>query len=296
MAFKTSSFRRSSEANALVPGLLCLLVGACDQPTRFALDVDRVHGSSAWKSSKALSMDIEIQGVGREPYRFKYLLAARKTRVRIEDDAGVVYVQDGERGWVQPSSAKGRPLDPLDTHFVRWAVGAPMVRHVDGAFVRSCDEYGFEEMQDACAVIAFQPRINFWSFHPGYAFVTDVLGGVTGQRPEQLDHYPDDYYVMCRAPETQLLSKLGYYDADGNGRIVVSYDGYVNVEGLRIASRWEVHRISSSTQSEGELVATATLSDFRFVDQKGAFDVPERAAPDDEALMMAPLFRSSVDQ
>jgi hypothetical protein len=223
----------------------------------FAAPIARAHSADVWHGKGAFQSGIVVRFGGNQILEGRMLTTPSMSRTRIELASGAVAIWDGEEVWVSPGGAE---FPEARFHALTWPyfLSAPMKLRDAGARL---EPLGSKELR-------------------GEAFETARLTFDAG-----VGDTPDDWYVLYRNPESGRLAAMAYIVTFGTSREeaekephAITYDEFVDVEGVPIPTRWTFWMWSEEAGIHGDPIGDVVLENPSFVaPEASAFGVPEDA-------------------
>lgn len=225
-----------------------------DSGEDFAAPVERAHSAEVWRQKDAFQSGIVVRFGGNKILEGRMLMTPSMSRTRLELSSGPIAIWDGEEVWVSPA---GDDFPEARFHALTWPyfLSAPTKLRDPGARL---EPLGGKELR-------------------GERFETAKLTFDAG-----VGDTPDDWYVLYRNLESGRLAAMAYIVTFGTSREeaekephAITYDEYVDVEGVPIPTRWTFWTWSDEAGIQGEAIGEVTLEHPAFVQPgEGAFAVP----------------------
>ncbi len=232
-------------------------VETTDAGGEFVAPIERAHSAQIWRQKEAFQSGIVVRFGGNTILEGRMLTTPSMSRTRLELASGVVALWDGEDVWVSPGSAD---FPQARFHALTWPyfLSAAMKLRDPGARVAPL---GGRELR-------------------GESFETAKLSFDAG-----VGDTPDDWYILYRNPESGRLAAMAYIVTFGTSQEeaekephAITYDDYVDVEGVPIPTRWTFWMWSEELGIHGEPIGDVTLQDPAFVTpEESSFTLPEDA-------------------
>lgn len=234
------------------------------QPTTmagFAEPMEAAHGMDQWQAEPAIEFDAMVIFRGNTSLDGHVLYDYHSGRVRITRSDGTVLIFDGNEAYVSPADAEANiPRFQLLTWPYFFAV--PFKLSDPG------NHLGEEMMRPLRGEEVPTARLTF------DAGVGDA---------------PDDWYIIYRDPETNLLSAVAYIvtyfsqGATGEESVhAATYDSFADVDGAMVPTTMSFLHWSEEEGPHGDPIGSAVFSNIQFVTPVAdAFDAPanSRIAP-----------------
>jgi hypothetical protein len=228
---------------------------ATDAATDFISRIESAHAAEVWHGKEGFQSDIVVRFGGNAIVDGRMLITPSMSRTRIELASGPVVVWDGEQVWVSPAGAE---FPEARFHALTWPyfLSVPMKLRDPGARVGS---QGAKQLR-------------------GESFDTAKLTFGAG-----VGDTPDDWYVLYRNPESGRLAAMAYIVTFGKNREeaekephAVTYDEFVEVEGVPIPTKWTYWMWNQEEGIYGEPIGEVALTNPEFVTPEAtAFVLPE---------------------
>jgi hypothetical protein len=223
----------------------------------FVTPIERAHSAAIWRQKEAFQSGIVVRFGGNTILEGRMLTTPSMSRTRIENASGAVAIWDGNNAWVSPGAAE---FPEARFHALTWPyfLSAPMKLRDPGARVEPLGGKELRRERFETAKLAFDPGVG---------------------------DTPDDWYVLYRSPESGRLHAMAYIVTFGTSREdaekephAVTYDEYVNVDGVPIPTRWTFWMWNEAQGIHGEPIGEVTLENPSFVaPEASAFAVPADA-------------------
>jgi hypothetical protein len=227
----------------------------------FAGPIERAHGKTAWDAAPAVAADVELTFGGNKVIDGgRMVFTPDMGKVSLDTGSGARVVWDGERAWVTPASSE---LQRARFQVLTWPyfLAAPMKLRDPGTTLEPTGPMDYEGTPHETARLTF--------------------GDGVGDSPE-------DWYLVYRDPETDLVSAMAYivtYGGVGEEEPeahAITYHDYQTVDGIAVPTRWVFREWNEEEGVHGEPRGEARLSSFEVTTpEPGLFDKPEDAREDE---------------
>lgn len=276
------SFRKP-HLGALLASLALILLAGCDpaveqeEPTAgapeatipaapatpedaFAAAIETAHGLEAWRERPvfASGIDLDFGGQGAIVGEVRFPTDLSASRIDLENGTSVVY--DGESVWVAPAES---PVPQARFHALTWPyfLAAPMKIRDPGTHLELLGTRNFRGREVEVARLTFDSGVG---------------------------DTPEDWYVLYRDPDTDLLRAMAYIVTYGKSAEtaeqephMIVYERYAEVGGVQVPVEWTFWNWNEATGPQGEPLGHMRITDPRFVEPDlGAFDRAEGARED----------------
>ncbi|MBL7818106.1 MAG: hypothetical protein JNL70_24060 [Saprospiraceae bacterium] len=223
-------------------------------PDDFIKLIEKAHNKSALERHKALAFDIEVVWVGKTTLKATITSQTNSGKVKLAFENGVAVYFDGKDVFLHPSvEYKRARFDVLTWHYFFFAP--------------------FKLRDKGVNIAADIDRMN-----DGQAFPTGKMTFATGTGDS-----PDDWYILYRNPQTNLLEGMAYIVTFGGKKPdeatpnAITYGDWTTFDGVRLAQKWQFREWSDAkgfTKVKGE----AYIRNVRWIDNvKGIFDIPQNS-------------------
>lgn len=228
----------------------------------FAAAVETAHRADLFRSHPAFTADLRLQFGGNPVFAGTMLSDTAVGRTRLEREDGAVVVFDGSDAWVSPAAAE---LPQARFHALTWPyfLAAPYKLRDPGSHLEPLGPRPFVGGELPAARLTFDAGVG---------------------------DSPDDWYVVHRDPASGRVAGLAYIvtyggtDPEEAAREAhaITYEDWVEVEGVPIATRWRFWNWAPDRGIHGEAIGEVELEGFRFVTPAAdAFTAPEGARRDE---------------
>jgi hypothetical protein len=221
---------------------------------RFAEPIEQAHGLSAWRNEEAVRADVLVELGGERVLQGELLMKTDMSRTRILRSDGTVLVWDGSDAWVAPA---GAALARARFHALTWpfVLSAPMKLRGPGTYLESLGEKTLRGETYDSARLTFAPGVG---------------------------DGPGEWYVLYRDPETERLHAIAFRASANQAETephAITFGGFVEIDGARIATAWTLWRWSEEAGIRGEPIGSVRLSNVAFTTPPDdAFAVSEDAS------------------
>lgn len=257
-------------ALTLAPILVC--AGGCQSPSPpeptesaetatvvegFAAPIERAHSAEIWRQKEAFQSGIVVRFGENRIVEGRMLTTPSMSRTRLELVSGPLAIWDGEDVWVSP---RGGDFPEARFHALTWPyfLSAPTKLGDPGARIAPTGSRELRGESFETAKLSFDARVG---------------------------DTPDDWYVLYRNPESGRLAAMAYVVTFGKSLAeaqkephAITYDQYVDVEGVPIPTKWTFWMWSEEEGIQREPIGDVTLENPAFVPfEESLFKVPEDA-------------------
>lgn len=250
---------------AAVPVLLTLFAASCagNAGADFAQHIEAASNRAEYRRHDALAADLHLRFGGRDRIVGRMIVETRGDRSRFELIDGGVMVFDGNHAYAAPPALTDR-LKKVRFEVLTWPyfLELPFKLRDPGTQLKSLGVLQSDERRMPAARLSFGANVG---------------------------DTPDDWYVLYRDSETNLLHSAGYIVTYGQSveqgeeePHAIVYADYVDVDGVKVAADWKFYLWTQERGIFGEPIGTAKLSNFAFVDiSEGMFEAPDGAVIDE---------------
>ncbi len=215
-----------------------------DAATSFAARVEAAHGRTAWFAATALEGRLALHFGGQPALAGRFLFRTNLGASRLELEDGTTAVFDGKSAWVSPARSI---LESARFHLLTWPYFAalPMKLRDPGTHLAALGERTLRGRRRIAARLTFDPGVG---------------------------DTPDDWYVLYCDPTSGRLAAAAYIVTYGKTASAaakephaITYEDYVALDGVQIATSWRFWHWSEEKGVHGEPIGAGALTDLRFV-------------------------------
>lgn len=211
-------------------------------------ELTKAHKLSAFNSKEVVAFDLELYFRGNLRLAGSIHATTNFSKVLIKKKDGSNIFFDGSEVYVSPDtvSTKGARFDALTWSYFALA---PFKFNDDGTKWSSNGELPLDSAEKK------QPTLKL------------TFGDNIGDAP-------DDWYIIYKYPETNLLKAMAYIVTFGNtsqeeaaeNPHAIVYSNYEKVEGIQIATSWTFYNWNEQS-GLGEQLGKATIDNIRFTEE-----------------------------
>ncbi|MFL1896979.1 DUF6503 family protein [Aquimarina sp. 2-A2] len=231
--------------------------GAVSISDNYVSAIETAHKKNEFIDNKMVSFNVSLVFGGQERLDAKVTMLTNSSKIRIDKKDGSKLIFDGSDVYLCPMDAndKGARFDMFTwTYFF----GLPYKLSDEGANIVMADDKSLDDKIHSTAKMTFEPG--------------------TGDAP-------DDWYVLYKDNESNLLKAAAYIVTFGNKEgeekkpepHAIQYKDYQMVDGIPVAMQWEFNNWSAAN-GMAEKLGEATISDVTFMEEESdLFATPENA-------------------
>ena len=220
--------------------------------------VEAAHGGETWNNKTALEAYISVEFGGQKMLKGKMLTDTPVGKTRFDLTDGTVLIFDGEDAWKSPADST---FQGTRFHVLTWPyfIAAPMKLDDPGTHIEDLGSLPFFGGRNLPA-----SRLTFG---------------------EGIGDSPEDWYILYTHPKTDRLEAMAYIvtfgktaEAAEESPSAIIYEGYEDVDGVQLSTRWKFFKWSEEDGILGEQVGEVSITQPRFVEPAAdAFTPPEGA-------------------
>lgn len=232
---------------------------AADFKKEYAKPIEIAHGASEWWSKGGVKAHIRNEFGGKLRFEGTMILNPSASLTRLELSDGTVVVFDGKSCWVSPADSK---LEKARFHALTWPYffTAPMKLRDPGTKLEDLGILKLKGKEYDGAKLTFEKGVG---------------------------DAPDDWYVLYRDPQSNVLAAMAYIVTYFGGDApparephAITYEAFETVDGVKVPTLWKFWQWSR-TDGLGKSLGKVEISDVEFVEPDAdTFVKPEGAKED----------------
>ncbi|MFV8224665.1 DUF6503 family protein [Christiangramia aquimixticola] len=222
----------------------------------FSENIEEAHNKPAFKMQRAVSFDIDLDFGGKQRLKGTVSMTTNSSKVRIESEDGFTITFNGEMVGMKPADASAKNAR-FDIFTWQYFFAMPFKLTDPGTVWEDSVNRKLDGIVYETAKLSFKQD--------------------TGDSP-------DDWYIIYKDPETNLLKAAAYIVTFNTGKAsaennphVIEYSDYTVVENVSLAQTWTFHDWDEEN-GPGKILGRASISNINFfIPKENYFKIPADA-------------------